>query len=165
METRFRSSDAAGVELPWQTIDDLLDALEDGRLDAEDYVFDAARQAWQPIRNHSEIVAAWEQRMGYRPPERRRVLTRARRPAEGFPALSPDGATPVGSPALSRIEAARRAEAKRAESAPPEEIPVVRRAFAVGEIGFVLLVMALLVAGMVVLVRGVMSLALPPSGP
>jgi len=108
METRFRSNDAAGVEIPWQTIDDILDALEDGRLDADDYVFDRARQAWQPLRNHGEIVAAWDQRMSYRPPEHRRLITRARRPAEGFPALSAEGATPVSSPALSRIEAAGR---------------------------------------------------------
>ena len=160
MDTRFRSSDAAGVELPWQTIDDLLDALEDGRLDAEDYVFDAARQAWQPIRNHSEIVTAWDLRMSYRPPEHRRIITRARRPAEGFPALSPEGATPVGSPALSRIEAKRRAEA----AAPPDEIPSVRRAFAVGEIAFVLVVIGVLAAGLVALVRGLVAMVQAPHG-
>jgi hypothetical protein len=161
METRFRSSDAAGVELPWQTIDDLLDALEDGRLDAEDYVFDAARQAWQPIRKHSEIVAAWNQRMGYRAPEHRRIITRARRPAEGFPALSPEGATPVGSPALSRIEAKRRAEA----AASPDEIPAVRRAFAAGEIAFVMVVIGVLAAGLVALVRGLIAMVQAPPGP
>ena len=161
METRFRSSDAAGVELPWQTIDDLLDALEDGRLDAEDYVFDAARQAWQPIRNHAEIVTAWDQRMSYRPPEHRRIITRARRPAEGFPALSPEGATPVGSPALSRIEAKRRAEA----AASPDEIPAVRRAFAAGEIAFVMLVIGVLAAGLVALVRGLIAMVQAPPGP
>ncbi len=161
METRFRSSDAAGVEIPWQTIDDLLDALEDGRLDAEDYVFDAARQAWQPIRNHAEIVAAWDHRMGYRPPEHRRIITRARRPAEGFPALSPEGATPMSSPALSRIEAQRRAEAATS----PDELPAVRRAFAVGEIAFVLVVIGVLAAGLVALVRGLIAMAQSPPGP
>ena len=167
METRFRSSDAAGVEIPWQTIDDVLDALEDGRLDAEDYVFDGARQAWQPIRNHGEIVAAWDQRMSYRPLEHRRVITRARRPAEGFPALSPEGATPVSSPALSRIEAARRAEAKRrAEAAaPPEEIPSVRRALAVSEIAFVVVVIGVLAAGLVALVRGLLAIVQSPPPP
>lgn len=161
MDTRFRSSDASGVEIPWQTVDDLLDALEDGRLDAEDYVFDAARQAWQPIRNHAEIVSAWDRRMGYRPPEHRRIITNSRRPAEGFPALSPEGATPVGSPALSRIEARRRAEA----AASPEEIPAVRRAFAVSEIAFVLVVIGVLTAGLVALVRGFLAIAQAPPGP
>ena len=151
MDTRFRSSDSTGTELPWQTIDDLLDALEDGRLGADDYVFDAARQAWQPIRKHSEIVDAWDRRMGYRAPEQRRLIANARRPVEGFPALSPEGATPVSTPALSRIEAARRAKL------PPEEIPAVRSAFAVGEVGFVLVVLGLLGAGLVALARAFMS--------
>ncbi|HEU4828123.1 MAG TPA: hypothetical protein VFT04_02905 [Gemmatimonadales bacterium] len=151
MDTRFRSSDSTGTELPWQNVDELLDALEDGRLDAGDYVFDATRQAWQPIRKHSEIVAAWDRRMGYRPPGQRRVIANARRPAEGFPALSPEGETPVSTPAVSRIEAARRARRQ------PEEIPVVRSAFAVGEIGFVLVVLAMLGAGLVALARAFMG--------
>jgi hypothetical protein len=151
MDTRFRSSDSTGTELPWQTVDEMLDALEDGRLGADDYVFDAARQAWQPIRKHSEIVDAWERRMAYRPPERRRLITDARRPAQGFPALSPEGITPVSTPALSRIEAARRARRQ------PEEIPAVRSAFAVGELGFVVVVLGLLGAGLVALVRAFTS--------
>ena len=151
MDTRFRSSDSTGTELPWQTVDELLDALEDGRLGADDYVFDATRQAWQPIRKHSEIVEAWDRRMGYRPPGLRRLIGDARRPREGFPALSPEGLTPVSTPALSRIEAARRANRQ------PEEIPAVRSAFAIGEIGFVLVVLAMLGAGLVVLARAFMS--------
>ncbi|HEX6069260.1 MAG TPA: hypothetical protein VFZ18_05535 [Longimicrobiaceae bacterium] len=149
MGPRFLSSDPRGAELPWQTIDDLLDALEDGRLSAEDYLFDATRQAWQPIRNHSEVVEGWEQRMSYRPPEARRLLRNAVRRPEGFPALSPEGITPVSSPAVSRIEAARRAHALT----PPEEIPAVRSAFAAGELGFVLLVLGLLGAGLVLLAQ------------
>jgi hypothetical protein len=155
MDIRFRSSDSTGTELPWQTVDDILDALEDGRLGADDYLFDATRQAWQPIRKHSEIVAAWEQRMGYRPPEARVALGESRRAAEGFPMLSPDGITPVSSPAVSRIEAARHAE--RLARRQPEEIPAVRHAFAVGEVGFVLLVIGLLGAGFVLLARAFMG--------
>lgn len=153
MDTRFRSSDAAGVELPWHTVDDILDALEDGRLDAEDYVFDAARQAWQPIRKHSELVEAWERRMSYRPVEARRPITGAKRAAEGFPALSPEGITPVSSPAVSRIDAARRRN-------PPqlEEIAAVRRAFAAGEIGAVLLILAAFTAGLLLMVRALVRL-------
>ena len=154
MQTRFLSNDANGVETPWQSIDDILDALEDGRLDAEDYVFDRTRQAWQPIRKHSELVEEWDRRMSYRPVEQRRIMANARRPAEGFPALSPEGATPVRSPAVSRIEAARRAHA------PPQidEIPAVRQAVAVGEIVTVLVIIAALGVGLLLLVRGAISL-------
>ena len=162
METRFRSSDAAGAELPWQTLDDILDALEDGRLAAEDYLFDAARQAWQPIRKHTEVVAAWDRRMGFRPPELRRTITNARRPVEGFPALSPAGATPVSSPAVSRIEAARRAQEHAAAHTPPDEIPAVRRAVALGETVFVVLVLGMLAAGLIVLVRAMLAIAQRP---
>lgn len=138
MDTRFRSSNSAGAELPWQSIESLLDALEDGRLEADDYVFDAVRQAWQPARKHSEIVAGWHQRMSYRPLELRRPLGVVCRPAEGFPALSAEGMTPVSTPALSRIEAAHRARLLQ-----PEEMPSVRRAIAAGEVALV----ALLVGG------------------
>src|SRR5690606_10514263 len=149
MPIRFLSSNAAGAELPWQTMADLLDALEDGRLDADDYVFDPARQAWQPIRKHSEIVEAWERRMHYRPPEARRLLVSAARPQAGFPALSPEGTTPVSSPAVARIEAARAARTP----AQPEDIPAVRSAVVFGEAGFILVVLALLGAGLVLLAQ------------
>ncbi|HEX6643690.1 MAG TPA: hypothetical protein VF037_03380 [Gemmatimonadales bacterium] len=157
MDTRFRSSDSTGTELPWQSVDDILDALEDGRLGADDYLFDATRQAWQPIRKHSEIAAAWDARMGYRPPHARVALGESRRAVEGFPMLSPEGITPVSSPAVSRIEAARHAEAARLAHRQPEEIPAVRRAFAFGEVGFVLLVLGLLGAGFVLLARAFMG--------
>ena len=100
--TRFLSSDPAGIELSWTSVESVLDALEEGRLAADDYLFDAARQAWQPIRKHDEIVAAWERRMGYRPPELRRLLSSAVRRPVGFPALDPDGVTPTSSPAVAR---------------------------------------------------------------
>jgi hypothetical protein len=153
MGTRFLSNDANGVETPWQSIDDILDALEDGRLDSEDYIFDSTRQAWQPIRKHSEVVAEWDRRMSYRPVEQRRIITNARRPPEGFPALSPEGATPVRTPALSRIEAARRAHG------PPQidEIPAVRKAVAAGEVTMVLVILAALGFGLVLLVRAAIA--------
>ena len=153
METRFLSNDANGVETPWQSVDDILDALEDGRLDAEDYVFDRTRQAWQPIRKHSELLAEWDRRMSYRPVEQRRIIANARRRAEGFPALSPEGVTPVRSPAVSRIDAAR-----RAHGVPQvDEIPAVRRAVATGEILTVLVILAALGFGLVLLVRAAIA--------
>src|SRR5918994_203210 len=154
METRFLSNDSQGVETPWQSIEDILDAMEDGRLDAGDYIFDRTRRAWQPIRKHSELIAEWDRRMSYRPGEGRRVIGNARRPTEGFPNLSPEGTTPVRSPAVSRIATARR------EHSPPQvdEIPAVRRAVALGEVLTVLLMVAALGIGLVLLVRAAIAM-------
>jgi hypothetical protein len=159
MGTRFLSNDANGVETPWQSIDDILEALEDGRLDSEDYIFDSTRQAWQPIRKHSEVVAEWERRMSYRPVEQRRIIANARRPADGFPALSPEGATPVRSPAVSRIDATRRAHGLPQV----DEIPAVRTAVAAGEVVTVLVILAALGFGLVLLVRAAIGLLSGPS--
>ncbi len=146
---RYRSSDPTGVETPWASLDALLDALEAGQLDADDYVYDRARQAWQRIQRHDAIVAAWDQRMAYRPPEQRRLISSARRPDAAFPSLMPDGLTPAGVPALSRAEAHRRA------SRAPEDVPEVRRTIAVLEALFVLMVLGLLAVGLVLGLRGI----------
>lgn len=146
---RYRSSDPAGVETPWTSLDALLDALEAGQLDADDYVYDRARQAWQRIQRHDGIVAAWDQRMGYRPPEQRRLISSARRRPASFPSLMPDGVTPVGVPALNRAEAHRRA------TRAPEDVPEVRRTIAALEALFVLVVLGLLAVGLVLGLRGV----------
>lgn len=146
---RYRSSDPTGVETPWASLDALLDALEAGQLDADDYVYDRARQAWQRIQRHDGIVAAWDQRMAYRPPEQRRLISSARRPDAAFPSLMPDGLTPAGVPALSRAEAHRRA------SRAPEDMPEVRRTIAVLEALFVLMVLGLLAVGLVLGLRGI----------
>lgn len=149
---RYRSSDPAGVETPWASLDALLDALEAGRLDADDYVYDRARQAWQRIQRHDGIVAAWDQRMAYRPPEQRRLISSARRQPAAFPSLMPEGVTPVGVPALSRAEAHRRA------SRAPEDVPGVRRTIAALEALFVLVVLGLLAVGLVLGLDGVAAL-------
>ena len=149
---RYHSSDPAGVETPWASLDALLDALESGQLDADDYVYDRARQAWQRIQRHDGIVAAWDQRMGYRPPEHRLLITAARRQAAGFPSLTAQGVTPVGVAALNRAEAHRRA------TRAPEDVPEVRRTIATLEVLFVLVVLGLLAVGLVLGLEGVASL-------
>jgi hypothetical protein len=149
---RYRSSDPAGVETPWASLDALLDGLEGGQLDADDYVYDRTRQAWQRIQRHDGIVAAWDQRMGYRQPEHRRLISSARRQAAGFPSLMPDGMTPVAVPALDRADAHRRA------TRAPEDVPQVRRTIAALEVLFVLLVLGLLAVGLVLGLRGVEGL-------
>lgn len=160
-EPRFLTSDPTGREAPWDAVDAILDALEQSRLDADDYLFDRVRQAWQPIRTHGEIVAAWDTRMGFRPPPARRLITDCRRSPEGFPALSPEGITPVSSPAVSRIEAARRSRALT----PVEALPAVRRGLAAGVIAAALVVLGLLAAGLLLAVRLVMGSGSGWSGP
>jgi hypothetical protein len=149
MSALFRTSNAAGVETPWLTLDALLDGLEAGLVDADDYLFDRVRQAWQPIRKHAGVVAAWDQRMSFRPPEDRRVLGAVRRPAEGFPSLSPEGVTPVSTPAVSRIAARRAAEA-RADR--------VQLAMGFAEVALVVGLVVLLAAGLVLVVRGMLGI-------
>jgi hypothetical protein len=149
MAAHFLTSNSDGVETPWLGMDSLLDALEAGLVDADDYVFDHARQAWQPIRKHSGIVAAWDERMSFRPPEHRQLLGVVRRPAEGFPALSPEGVTPVSTPAVSRIAARRAAEAKSER---------LHRAVGVMEVVVVVVLLTLLTLGLVWVVRGMMGM-------
>jgi hypothetical protein len=149
MSARFLTSSSDGVETPWMGMDSLLDALEAGLVDPDDYVFDHARQAWQPVRKHSAIVAAWDQRMSFRPPEARQLLGAMRRPAEGFPALSPEGVTPVSTPAVSRIAARRAAEARSER---------LHRAVGVTEAAVLVLLIATIGLGLVWVVRGMMGL-------
>lgn len=151
MQSRFVTSNATGVETPWQGLDQLLDALEDGRVDADDYVFDSVRQAWQPIRKHGGIVAAWDERMSFRPPEERRLIGTVRRATEGFPALSPEGITPVSSPAVSRIQARRMAHLM------PEEVPAVRNSALAGSVALIVGVVTLIAVGLVWIVRGLFA--------
>ena len=148
---RFLSSDPAGIELPWQSVEAVLDALEDGRLAADDYLFDAVRQAWQPIRKHDEVVAAWDRRMGYRPPERRRLLGSAVRRPVGFPALDSDGITPVSSPAVAR-------PLRRPHTIEDPETPAARRWGALVGAALVVGFIAAMLWGFVRIGRGVLAL-------
>ena len=100
MDVRFRTSSATGPESGWSTIGDLLDALETCVVSPDDFVFDAIRQSWQPLRSHPEIAAAWRERMRFRPADA--PLPFLPPPADGFPALSPEGNTPIGVPAVER---------------------------------------------------------------
>ena len=100
MDVRFRTSSSAGTESGWTTIGELLDALESGAVSPDDYLFDAIRQSWQPLRSHGEIAAAWRERMRFRPADA--PLPFVPPPADGFPALSPEGITPIGVEAVQR---------------------------------------------------------------
>ena len=100
MDVRFRTSAATGPEAGWSTMGDLLDALESGAVSPDDFVFDAIRQSWQPLRSHGEIAAAWRERMRFRPADA--PLPFVPPPAAGFPALSPEGITPIGVAAVRR---------------------------------------------------------------
>ena len=148
---RFLSSDPAGIELAWQSIEAVVDALEEGRLAADDYLFDAARQAWQPIRKHDEIVAAWDRRMAYRPPELRRLIGSAVRRPVGFPALDPDGITPTSSPAVAR-------PLRRPHGFEDPETPAARRWGAVVGVALVVGFIAAMLWGFVRMGRGLLQL-------
>ena len=100
MDVPFRTSSLTGPDSGWSTIGDLLDALESGAVLPDDFVFDAIRQSWQPIRSHSGIAAAWRERMRFRPADA--PLPFLPPPADGFPALSPEGVTPIGVAAVQR---------------------------------------------------------------
>jgi hypothetical protein len=100
VDVRFRTSSVTGPESDWSAIGDLLDALETGAVLPDDFVFDAIRQSWQPIRSHTEIAAAWRERMRFRPADA--PLPFVPPPADGFPALSPEGITPIGVEAVQR---------------------------------------------------------------
>jgi hypothetical protein len=100
MDVRFRTSPAAGAECSWSTIGEVLDALESGAVSPDDFVFDAIRQSWQPLRSHGEIAAAWRERMRFRPADA--PLPFVPPPVDGFPALSPEGITPLGVDAVQR---------------------------------------------------------------
>jgi hypothetical protein len=121
MTSRYQSAPAAadsGTSLCWQTLDAVLDALEDGRLAGDDYLYDAVRQSWQPIRRCPEVAAGWSERMRFRPPAERRELDAVERLPAAFPALSPKGVTPTGTPAVSRNLAARAALLRRERDLP-----------------------------------------------
>jgi len=100
MDVRFRTSSATGTDSAWSTIGALLDALESGAVSPDDFVFDTIRQSWQPLRSHGEIAAAWRERMRFRPADA--PLPFVPPPADGFPALSPEGVTPIGVEAVPR---------------------------------------------------------------
>jgi hypothetical protein len=67
MALRFRCSDDSGAEFSWDTVTEVLDALEAGVLDPRAHLFDAARQCWQVAGAHPEVRAAWEERRRFRP--------------------------------------------------------------------------------------------------
>jgi hypothetical protein len=96
MAARFRAEPITGIPLLLPTLDDVLDAVEAGRLGAHDAVFDASRQAFVRVQDHPELCARWAERQRYRPPDGRRPLGDAPPDAAlAFPALSDGGHTPA----------------------------------------------------------------------
>jgi hypothetical protein len=65
MPDRFQFSDPV-FELP--DVESVLDALEATVVGPDTPMFDAARQSWQPVAQHSEVRAAWVERARFRPP-------------------------------------------------------------------------------------------------
>jgi hypothetical protein len=65
---RFVCTDPDAGDFEFADVDAVLDALEAALVQPGTPLFDAARQSWQPLGLHSEIRAAWEQRLRFRPP-------------------------------------------------------------------------------------------------
>lgn len=64
---RFVCTDPDAGDLEFADVEAVLDALEAALVQPATALFDAARQSWQPLGLHSEIRAAWEHRLRYRP--------------------------------------------------------------------------------------------------
>jgi hypothetical protein len=65
---RFVCTDPDAGDFEFADVESVLDALEAALVTAATPLFDAARQSWQPVGMHPEIRAAWQARLGYRPP-------------------------------------------------------------------------------------------------
>lgn len=67
--SRFVCSDPDAGDFEFADVDSVLDALEAAIVAPGTPLFDAARQSWQPLGMHTEIRAAWADRLRYRPPD------------------------------------------------------------------------------------------------
>lgn len=67
-DARFVCSDPDAGDFEFADVAEVLDALEAAIVAPATPLFDAARQSWQPLGMHSEIRAAWADRLRYRPP-------------------------------------------------------------------------------------------------
>lgn len=68
MSARFRCSDPLAGDFEFEDVESLLDGLEAALVSPDTPLFDAVRQSWQPLADHPEVRAAWDQRLRYRPP-------------------------------------------------------------------------------------------------
>lgn len=108
MTIRFRlSREPSGYA--WESVQGVLDDLAAGRVHLADYIFDVAAQEWVRIGLQPDIAAALAEREQFRSPDAPAPAPPTERTT--FPSLSPEGATPIRTRALSRAEAALRAQA------------------------------------------------------
>jgi len=112
---RFVCSDPDAGDFEFADVDAVLDALEAALVQPGTPLFDAARQSWQPLGLHSEIRAAWEKRLRFRPPAGAGI---------GLPDLPSMTALVRSLPGDDADEQARRREAFARVRAP---VPVVVR--------------------------------------
>jgi len=62
MAARYRCSDPLAGDFEFTDADAVLDALEAALVAPDTPMLDTARQTWQPVAQHPEIVAAWAAR-------------------------------------------------------------------------------------------------------
>ena len=68
MPARFRCSDPEAGDFEFEDVESLLDGLEAALVSPDSPLFDSVRQSWQPLAAHSEVRAAWAERLRFRPP-------------------------------------------------------------------------------------------------
>jgi hypothetical protein len=64
---RFVCTDPDAGDLEFADAEAVLDALEAALVQPATPLFDAVRQSWQPLGLHTEVRAAWEDRLRYQP--------------------------------------------------------------------------------------------------
>jgi hypothetical protein len=114
---RFRCSDLQAGEFEFDDVEALLDGLEAALVSPDTVLFDTVRQSWQPVAAHSEVRAAWAERLRYRPPSELGLV---------LPPLPPDQSF-AGDELAQRRQAFALARAPRSATIPPEEAPTAPR--------------------------------------
>jgi hypothetical protein len=112
MPARFRCSDPLAGDFEFEDVESLLDGLEAALVSADTPLFDNVRQSWQPLAAHSEVRAAWAERLRYRPPSEVGLA---------LPALPPEKSF-VEDELSRRREAFALVRAGRSRPVPPTEI-------------------------------------------
>jgi hypothetical protein len=141
---RFRCSDPQAGEFEFDNVEALLDGLEAALVSPDTLLFDTVRQSWQPVAAHSEVRAAWAERLRYRPPSELGLV---------LPPLPPDQSF-AGDELAQRRQAFALARAGRSATIPPQAAPAAPRPrLAIAGAMWALLVLLLVAWGIIAFAR------------
>jgi hypothetical protein len=162
----YAVADAVGTTRLFPGVEALLDALEQGLLGGEDFVFDSGQKVWIRLKDHPAVQAGWLARQRFRPLDDRNTLAGVEANSLDFPNLGDDGITPRhGISAGDDFEVRRAAwRAIRGTAPTPETHPdpylrgerVLTRGAVLGAVGLVVLIcgaLVLIASGMTTLTR------------